>query len=104
MDPHPARSLRQGPEQHEISLATIIVDLLAGVAIVVGALMVFAQTRVRSWWAILTGKSVDPSRSRPGAGEDPAHYALMIFGMMLLAFGLIIFGFFTAFALFTPAI
>jgi formate hydrogenlyase subunit 3/multisubunit Na+/H+ antiporter MnhD subunit len=82
---------------------TIIVDLLAAVAIVAGALMMFAQTRVRCWWAALTGKPIDPKQRRLGTGEDPARYALMIFGMMLLAFGIIILGFFTAFALFTPS-
>jgi hypothetical protein len=33
--------------------------------------------------------------------DDPAHYALIIFGMMIFAFGLIIFGFVTSFALLT---
>ncbi len=87
----------------ETSMVTIIVDLLAAVAIVAGALMMFAQSRVRCWWAALTGKPVDPDARRLGSGEDPARYALMIFGMMLLAFGIIILGFFTAFALFAPA-
>ena len=84
-------------------MMTIIVDLLAAVAIVAGALMMFAQSLVRRWWADLTGKPVEPSQRKLGTGEDPAHYALMIFGMMLLAFGIIILGFFTAFAFFAPA-
>ena len=84
-------------------MVTIIVDLLAAVAIVAGALMMFAQARVRSWWAAFTGKPADPRKRQLETDDDPARYALMIFGMMLLAFGIIILGFFTAFALFTPA-
>ena len=82
-------------------MLTIIVDLLALVAIIVGASMMFAQGKVRAWWAALTGKAADVDQRRLPAEQDPAHYALMIFGMMLFAFGIIILGFVTAFAWFS---
>jgi hypothetical protein len=79
-----------------VSAATILIDLLALLAIVAGALMLLAQERVRHWWAILTGKE---RGARVERADDPARYALTIFGMMLLAFGIIILAFFTTFAL-----
>ena len=84
-----------------MDLATIIVDLLALIAILVGVLMLVAQRRVRRWWRALAGSSGDPDSVVRPRKDDPVGYALTIFGMMLLAFGLIIFGFFTAFAMFT---
>lgn len=82
-----------------MGVGTIVVDLLALAAIVIGALMVFRQERVRAAWAALTGKAPGQEGATRSAEDDPAHYALSIFGMMLLAFGIIIFGFFTVYAL-----
>ena len=70
-----------------LTLVTLIIDLVALVFMATGALMLS-----RAW----------RSRRRQDAlalSDDPARYALAIFGMILLAFGLIIFGFFTVFAL-----
>ena len=79
---------------------TVIVDLVALLAIVAGLLLLVAQRKVRSWWRALSGKVADPDAVPPHKSNDPVRYALTIFGMMLFAFGLILFGFFTAFALF----
>jgi hypothetical protein len=76
----------------------ILVDILALIAVVAGAFMVFRQRLVRRLWARVSGR---PFASPAGGDEDPAHYALIIFGMMLLAFGLIILAFFTSYALLT---
>jgi hypothetical protein len=84
-----------------MSSTTIAVDLLALVVIVIGALMVFRQSLVRRWWAAIRGKAPPDFARAAAQGGDPAHYAMIIFGMMLLAFGLIIVAFFTAFELFT---
>ena len=77
---------------------TLAVDLLAVAAIIFGALMVFAHSRIRAWWAGLTNKPPVSDKATRNGAEDPVRYALTIFGMMLLAFGIIILGFFTTFA------
>jgi hypothetical protein len=80
-----------------MSARTIIVDLLALAAIVVGFHLVFRQSFVRRLWG-------GPERPLPRKeeGEDPAHYAMIIFGMMLLAFGIILFAFTTLFETMMP--
>lgn len=85
-----------------MSTYTILVDLLAALLALTGFLMAFRQRLVRRWW----GKAFPrdpalPSRPQRGAGEDPVQYALIIFGIMVMAFGLILFSFTTAFALMT---
>ena len=37
----------------------------------------------------------------PGGAEDPLHYAMIIFGTMIMAFGIIVIGFTTMFAITT---
>ena len=66
---------------------TVITDLAALLAMAAGAFMLS-----RAWRSGRRQDRADPS-------QDPARYALAIFGMILLAFGIIIFGFFTVFAL-----
>ena len=64
--------------------------------------MVFRQRLVRRWWRGARGTPTEgKSRQARPQQDDPAHYALMIFGMMLLAFGLIIAGFTTVYAFLT---
>ena len=84
-----------------MDVATLIVDLFAVLAIIAGALMLVAQQNVRRWWRALAGRSDAPNGEPVRRQDDPVRYALTIFGMMLLAFGLIVFGFFTGFAMFT---
>ena len=79
-----------------MSTHVIAVDIVAVLLALVGFHMAFRQQLVRR----LLGGSAQP---RPGrdADEDPVHYALMIFGMMILAFGIILFGFTTFYAVLT---
>jgi heme/copper-type cytochrome/quinol oxidase subunit 2 len=75
----------------------VAVDAVAILFVVAGAMMVFRQRLVRSWaraWRDRDGavRAIRPARPE---GEDPVHYALIIFGMMLLAFGLVLFAFTT---------
>ncbi len=81
------------------STHVILVHHLALLCVAVGALMVFRQASVRRWWRAFRPRT-GPRRTG-GEAEDPARYALIIFGMMLLAFGLILFGFTTLYAFFT---
>jgi hypothetical protein len=81
----------------------LIVDLLALLAAVAGFHMAFRQAVVRRLWrGVQDMRGVAPreSAARP-EGDDPVHYALIIFGMMLLAFALVFAGFVTFYWLFT---
>ncbi|MBU3076952.1 hypothetical protein [Sphingomonas quercus] len=80
-----------------MSAYTILTDIGALIAMLVGFHLAFRQHLVRRWWRIIRSRPPEPAIS----DEDPAHYAMIIFGMMLLAFGLIIFCFMTLFSLFT---
>ena len=83
-------------------MRTILVDIVAILLAVMGFHMAFRQRLVRGWWAILNHG--DATRTRAGHSapeEDPVHYALIIFGIMLMAFGVIIFSFTTAYTLLT---
>jgi len=82
----------------------LLVDIAALVAAVAGFHMAFRQRTVRRWWGALQDARGAPRPApRPARpeDEDPAHYALIIFGMMLLAFALVIAGFATFYWLFT---
>ena len=70
-----------------LTLVTFTIDLLALAGMAAGAFML-----ARAWGKKSRQEAANPS-------DDPARYALAIFGMILLAFGIIIFGFFTVFAL-----
>ena len=85
-----------------MSASAIAVDAFALLAIAVGFAMVFRQDQLRRLWrGPETGSAQAESEPAPSSEDDPAHYALSIFGMMLLAFGLTIFGFVTFYALLT---
>ena len=79
-----------------MTASSIIADLIAVAAMVVGFHMVFRQQLVRKLWRGPDELDKAPGKERE---DDPVHYALSIFGMMLLAFGLTIFGFVTTLAL-----
>ena len=83
-----------------LSPYVLIVDALALLAAVAGFLLAFRQSWVRRLARRLSGRDRQPRRERPDA-EDPLHYAMIIAGTMLMAFGILIFAFTTSFALFT---
>lgn len=81
----------------------LLVDLVGLLFALAGFHMAFRQRLVRKWWEqgrAARGKT-DKVRTAHAEGEDPVHYALIIFGMMLLAFGIILIAFTTAYALMT---
>ena len=83
-----------------MSAHVIIVDAVAVLLAVVGFCLAFRQRWVRRWWRGLGGRGA-LARPERGEGEDPVHYAMIIFGMMIFAFGLIIFAFTTVFSVMT---
>jgi hypothetical protein len=81
----------------------ILVDLLGLLIALAGFHMAFRQHFVRRLWdggRAARGLPARPRVDRP-EGEDPVHYALIIFGMMLFAFGILLLAFTTAYALMT---
>ena len=77
-------------------LHVLIVDAIAIVLVVIGVHLAFRQNAVARLFARLTG-----TPPRPITDDSPAHYAMIIFGIMLAAFGVLIFGFTTLYDLFT---
>ena len=79
----------------------LVVDLFALIGAAAGFLLAFRQAWVRRQLRRLQGR--DPAAPlRPSAeGEDPVHYAMIIAGVMLMAFGIIMFAFTTSYALIT---
>lgn len=86
-----------------MSAHVLVVDLLGLVLAVAGFHMAFRQQFVRRLWdegRAARGLAPKQRVAKP-EGEDPVHYALIIFGMMLFAFGIILIAFTTAYALMT---
>jgi hypothetical protein len=86
-----------------MSTRVILVDLLGFVLAAAGFHMAFRQRFVRRLWdegRAARGLAAKERPVRP-EGEDPVHYALIIFGMMLFAFGIILIAFTTSYALMT---
>jgi hypothetical protein len=80
----------------------LFVDLAGLILAVIGFHLVFRQRRVRRWWgAFQAGSEASSLRPRKAEGEDPVHYAMTISGMMIFAFGLILFAFTTFYWLLT---
>ena len=82
-----------------MSTYLILTDIVALLAMVVGFHVAFRQRLLRRWWRIMHGRPPEPERTIPD--DDPVHYAMIISGMMLLAFGLIIFCFMSVYAALT---
>ena len=85
-----------------LSTGTLITDAFAIVAVVVGFHLAFRQQQVRALWARFfpTRPKDEAVEARP-PHEDPVHYGLIIAGVMLLAFGVLIFSFTTLYELMT---
>jgi hypothetical protein len=86
-----------------MSAHAAIVDFVGLLFAFAGFHMAFRQRLVRRWWEqgrAARGKA-PKVRTVHAEGEDPVHYALIIFGMMLFAFGIILIAFTTAYALMT---
>jgi drug/metabolite transporter (DMT)-like permease len=81
----------------------LLTDLAALLCALAGFHMAFRQRLVRRWWrsAREARGGARPERAVKEEGEDPVHYALIIFGMMLFAFGLVIGAFTTVYWLMT---
>lgn len=85
-----------------MSRGTIITDLFALAAIAFGFLLAFRQRPVRRWLSrVFPTRPQDPPLTVRPQGEDPAHYAMVIAGVMLMAFGLLIGAFTTLYELMT---
>jgi hypothetical protein len=82
-----------------LSIGVLVTDALALAAAVVGFHIAFRQNLVRRWFAALSSRP-PPA---PIGDQDPAHYAMIIAGTMLMAFGLIMFAFTTSYALMTAS-
>jgi hypothetical protein len=84
-----------------MSTHVILVDLLGLVCAAAGFHLAFRQRLVRNWIDAARGRRgrLPLRRAAAGDAEDPVHYAMIIFGTMLMAFGLIIIAFTTVFAL-----
>ena len=78
----------------------IAVDTLAVILAIIGFHMAFRQRLVQRLVRRWTGRPLD-TKPRPADDESPARYALIIFGVMIMAFGVILFMFTTLFALFS---
>ena len=83
-----------------VSTGTLVTDALAIAAAVAGFHIAFRQQLVRRLLARLSDR---PPPAAQVSAEDPAHYAMIIAGTMLMAFGLIMFAFTTAYALMTAS-
>jgi hypothetical protein len=76
----------------------IAVDAVALLVAATGFHLAFRQRLVRRLWSIVSGQAgAGESREPepPSADQDPVHYALIISGTMIMAFGVIIFMFTT---------
>jgi hypothetical protein len=85
-----------------MSAHVILIDIVALLLATLGFHMAFRQRLVRRLWRVLSGAAPsDPNAPARPDGEDPVHYALIIFGIMIMAFGTILFAFTTLYSLLT---
>ncbi len=84
-----------------LSTYALIVDGLALLALAAGFCLAFRQSWLRRTARRLSRR--DPLRPHPPRpdGEDPVHYAMVIAGVMLMAFAILMAAFTTFFALLT---
>jgi hypothetical protein len=84
-----------------MSMHVILVDLLGLIFAAAGFHLAFRQRVVRNWLDAVRARQgrLPLERVTAGDAEDPVHYAMIIFGTMSMAFGLILFAFTTMYAL-----
>jgi drug/metabolite transporter (DMT)-like permease len=84
-----------------LSPYALIVDALALLGLVAGFCLAFRQSWVRRTARRLSRR--DPARGRRsrGEGEDPVQYAMVIAGVMLMAFAVLMAAFTTIYELMT---
>lgn len=86
-----------------LPLSVLLVDLAALLAVAAGFLLAFRQRTARRWLRrLFAPRRADPPPARP-RDRDPAHYAMIIAGVMLMAFGVLMALFTTAYELMTAA-
>jgi ABC-type Fe3+ transport system permease subunit len=85
-----------------LSTYALIVDALALLALVAGFCLAFRQRWLRRTARRLSRRnpSAPPRRPRPD-GEDPVQYAMIIAGVMLMAFAILMAAFTTFYELMT---
>jgi hypothetical protein len=87
-----------------MSRGAIITDIFALLAVLLGFMLAFRQRPLRRWLARIFPTPPDhPTLTIRPEGDDPIHYAMIIAGVMLMAFGVLIFAFTTGYELMTTA-
>jgi hypothetical protein len=78
----------------------VAVDLAGTLLAIAGFLLAFRQHAVRRWWDMARARRGRPPLLSRATEEnaDPAHYAMIISGTMMMAFGLILCAFTTVYA------
>jgi hypothetical protein len=76
------------------------IDAVALIVAALGFHLAFRQRLVRRLWAIATRRGGGEHHAPPqrtSEHQDPVHYALIISGTMIMAFGILIFTFTTVY-------
>ena len=86
-----------------MSVRLLLIDLVGLLIAVAGFHLAFRQRLVRAWMDRIRARQGRAPIAREAArdSEDPLHYAMIIFGTMIMAFGIIVIGFTTMFAIAT---
>ena len=85
-----------------MSRGTIITDIFALLAVAAGFTLAFRQGAVRALFSrLFPTRGKDRALTVDPPATDPIRVALLIMGVMLMALGLLIFGFTTAYELMT---
>ncbi len=84
-----------------LSPYALIVDALALLALVAGFCLAFRQSWVRRTARRLSRRDPAASRRPRAEGEDPVQYAMVIAGVMLMAFAVLMAAFTTFYELMT---
>lgn len=86
-----------------LSTYALIVDGLALLALAAGFCLAFRQAWVRRTVRRLSRRNPSAARRVRASGEDPLQYAMVIAGVMLMAFAILMAAFTTFYELMTAA-